>query len=47
MDGTINPIPSIYNDEAEALTVTVAFFGTDGGWFGAQAMARLGGKRIV
>jgi hypothetical protein len=44
MDGSVDPVPAQYLGTNEALTVTVAFFGTDGGWFGAEAMPRLGGK---
>ena len=43
MDGSVTPVPAVYNDENEAMTVTVAFFGTEDGWFGPQTLARLGG----
>jgi hypothetical protein len=46
MDGVLHPIPTVHDSKAEALTVTPAFFG-DGGWTGAQAMARRGGATFA
>jgi hypothetical protein len=46
MDGVLHPIPTVRDGEAEALTVTPAFFG-DGGWTYPQAMARRGGATFA
>jgi len=46
MDGVVHPIPTYHNGQAEALTVTPAFFG-DGGWTYPQAMGRRGGATYL
>jgi hypothetical protein len=44
MDGSVEPVAAVYNSASEALTVTVAFFGPDDGWFGAEALPRRAGS---
>lgn len=46
MDGSVHPVLTTYQGQAEALTVTPAFFGS-GGWTGDQAMGRLGGTTYL
>ena len=46
MDGASPPLPTFSDGQAEALTVTPAFFG-DGGWLGPQARAREGGATYL
>ncbi len=46
MDGTLHPIPTFYQGQAEALTVTPAFFG-EGGWTYPQARGRRGGTTYI
>jgi hypothetical protein len=42
MDGSITPVPTYYQGQPEALTITIAFFG-DGGWLYPQAMGHENG----
>lgn len=46
MDGTLQPLPTFYQGQPEALTVTPAFFG-EGGWTYPQARGRRGGTTYI